>query len=109
VNVVEDAGAGWIIAGVLVSVLATARLTRLAVYDSWPPAAWLRNRWIAAFNRSAWSELAVCPYCASPYIGLAVVGAGWLSGFHWVWWAVCGWLSVVYLAGMLVAWDTGEE
>jgi hypothetical protein len=99
-----DDAPGWI-AAVLVATLSVARLARLATEDSWPPASRLRNWWVQRFNGSEWSELAVCPFCMAPWIAVAVLGAGWLSDLHPLWWAFNGWLSVSYVAAMVVARD----
>lgn len=109
VSVVPTDVAGWV-AVTLVTVLATARVTKLLTEDSWPPAAWLRDRWWGLFAEdSAWRELFVCPFCMAPYVAAAVMAAGWFSDGNIVWWAVCGWLSVSYVAAMVVARDIPPE
>ena len=94
----------WI-AAALVAIVGVARLTRLTAEDSYPPVAWLRNKWVEKFNDSDWSELALCPFCQAPYHALIAGLFAFLTDFHWTWWAFYGWLSVAYLAAILVARD----
>jgi hypothetical protein len=95
---------GWVAAS-LIAVVGVGRLTRLTAEDSWPPVAWLRHKWVARFNGSGWVDLAICPFCQAPYHA-AVAGLwAWATDFHWTWWVFYGWLSVAYLAAMLVARD----
>ena len=94
----------WI-AAALVAVLGTARLARFGTEDSFPPIARLRGRWIRRFNDSDWAELATCAFCQAPYIAAVVVAWAVLSDFHWSWYLVMSWLSLSYLAAMVVARD----
>ena len=93
----------WV-AATVVAVLSIARLTKLLTEDTWPPAAFLRNMWIGRFQ-GAWGELFLCPFCMAPWVGVAVLTAGWLSDLHPVWWWFNGWLAVSYVAAMIVARD----
>lgn len=105
----------WVAVAV-VATLSTARLTRLAVHDLFPPVAYVRNRFIAwaddSDRRRAWLELAYCNYCAAPYFAALVMGTGYLSGWTgpWgaAWWLVNGVLAVSYPAAILVTYD-GQE
>lgn len=94
----------WFAAAV-VAVFGTARLVRLGAEDSFPPVAWLRGLWIKRFNASSWSELAVCPFCQGPYFAAMTVAWALLTDFHYTWWLFYGWLSVAYLAAIVVARD----
>lgn len=98
----------WI-AATVVAVLGTARLTRLVTEDEWPPAQWLRDRWVARTNGSGWEMLFLCPFCMAPYIAAATMLAGYFSDLHFLWWAFFGWLSVSYLAASYVARDGGGD
>ena len=100
----------WV-AVALVVVLSSARLTRLVTYDKFPPVKWLREKYIEATDGSDWQLLAFCPYCAGFWVTLVVVLAGWLSGWHEVWWLVNGSLGASYLAAMVMVYDgdTGED
>lgn len=54
--------------------LATFRVTRLIVEDSWPPIEWLRAR----VERPEWlAYLLTCGHCMSVWVGAAVVGVVW--------------------------------
>lgn len=98
----------WVAAAV-VAVLGVARLTRLTAEDNFPPAMWVRDRWIAQFQSSNWSELAICPFCQAPYHA-AIAGLwAWATDFHWTWWVFYGWLAVAYVAAMVVARDIPAE
>ena len=93
----------------VVAVIGTARLTRLLTEDTWPPVAWLRERWFERTNGTGWEELFVCPFCMAPYLAVVTVAWGWASDLHWSWWLFYGWLSLAYLASMVVARDGGGE
>lgn len=99
------ADVAYVIALVLVGVVASARLTRLLTQDTYPPAAWLRSWWEGRVGGSGWEDLATCPYCAAPYIVLLNGGVGWLTDWHPVWWAFNIWLAVSYAASMVVIRD----
>jgi len=92
-------------AAALVAVLAVARLTKLLTEDTWPPAAWLRGKWVDRFNDSSWAELFICPFCMAPWVAVLVLATGWISDLHPAWWAFNGWLAVSYVAAIVVAYD----
>lgn len=94
----------WL-AAAAVAVLGTARLTRLIVFDAYPPVAWLRARWDARTEDSGWNQLLHCGFCAAPWLAVATIAWGWASALHWSWWVFYGWLAVSYLASAFVAWD----
>lgn len=98
----------WI-AATVVAVLGTARLTRLITEDEWPPAQWVRDKWVAKTNGSGWEMLFLCPFCMAPYIAVFTLLSGYLSDLHFLWWAFFGWLSVSYLAASYVARDGGGD
>lgn len=89
----------------LVAILGTARLTRLGTEDSFPPAAWLRDKWISTFNSSKWADLAVCGFCQGTWWALATVATGWFTDFHIIWLLFYTWMSLAYVAPMIVARD----
>jgi hypothetical protein len=97
----------WVAAAVL-TVLATARITRLIVWDTYPPSVWLRIQWDKHTNDS-WGELVHCGYCAGVYVAAAVVLSGWLSDWHTAWWIVTGVLSAAYLGAITMAYDGDED
>lgn len=96
----------WVAAAVL-AVLSTARITRLIVWDTYPPSVWFRLWWDRHASE-AWSELVHCGYCAGMYVSTLVVGSGWLCGWHTAWWIVTGVLSTAYLGAIVMAYD-GDE
>lgn len=114
----------WIAVAVVI-VLASARLTRLATYDKFPPTAWARERFIEwadkTDRRRKWQLLAFCPYCASFWITLLVMALGYLAGVFdgyavqsWMtptWWLFMGLLGASYLAAMVMVFDgdNGED
>jgi len=98
----------WVAAFIL-AVVASARLTRLVVWDKYPPTAWLRIKWDTITDDGEWSVLAHCGYCFGLWAALFVVGWGWLSDLHWSWWLFCGWLTVGYFAAMTMAYDGDDE
>lgn len=94
----------WL-AAVVVAVVGTARLTRLLVFDTYPPSAWVRARWDAITHDGPWSVLVHCGYCAAPWIGVITLAWGWASGLHWSWWLFYGFLTLAYLSATYVSWD----
>jgi hypothetical protein len=113
----------WVAASVL-CVIASARITRLIVFDVWPPVLWFRNKWDewTGYRDSKgelttdeegnvlgkWTPLVHCGYCAGMYVAPVVVLSGWLSEWHTAWWIVCGTLSAAYAGAVFVAFD-GED
>lgn len=95
-------------AAFVLSFLSTARITRLIVWDKYPPSVWVRSKWDQITKDGEWAELVHCGYCASMYVTPVVVLSGWLSGWHTAWWLVTGMLSVAYLAAITMAYD-GED
>jgi len=97
----------WVAVAVL-SVVTTARITRLIVWDKYPPSVWVRTTWDRWTETSKWNELVHCGYCAGMYVSPVVVLSGWLSGWHTAWWIVCGCFTAAYLGAILMAFD-GED
>jgi hypothetical protein len=85
--------------------VATARLTRLLVADSFPPSAWVRARWVDWTNDGKWAPLVSCHWCASPYFAAVVFGSGYLLDWPTWWYVVTCWLSASYAAGFIVERD----
>lgn len=94
---------------VFIAVVGTARLTRLFSQDSFPPINWARQQWIARFNTSEWSTLAICPFCQAPYIAAFTLATGWFTDFHPIWIAFYAWLTLAYLAAVFVMHDGGDK
>lgn len=93
-----------LVAAVIVGVVSIARLTRLATQDIYPPVAWLRRQW-EKHTKGDWQVLAICHWCASPWIAALVIAWAVLSDLHWTWWAFNGWLAASYVAAMIVERD----
>lgn len=98
----------WI-AVALVTVTSSARLTRLATVDKFPPMVWFRDKF-ADFTdggprRRGWQLLMFCGYCFSFWATLAVVLTGYYSDWHEAWWVVNSILGGSYLAAILMAHD----
>lgn len=100
-------------------VLGTARFTRLFVYDTFPPAAWVRAKWgqLTAHpdgSSGEWTILLGCHFCFGVWAAALCLGLFWLGTVVvWVayaWWWLYGILAVAYLASMIVERDDrGEE
>jgi hypothetical protein len=80
--------------------VAVYRVTRLLTLDSFPPVAHVRAKVLHRWGKSEWSELAVCAWCMSPYVGALVVTARLAVPAWWTpvalvlaWSAASGWLS----------------
>jgi hypothetical protein len=67
----------------LVDALATYRLSRLLTRDSLPLVQAPRDAVLARWGHSSWSELAVCPWCISVWLGAGVVAARLLAPAAW--------------------------
>lgn len=104
----------WI-AVMAVVVLSSARITRLFVYDDFPPIAKPRAWFKVRTEGSDWGLLAKCGFCMSFWVTTAVVILGDLSGVFdrkpvaaWMtpaWWFVFGTLAASYLAASYIARD----
>lgn len=96
----------WVVvAAVVVGVLGAARLTRIAVADKFPPAAWVRSAWDRVTRDGDWSLLVHCHWCLGPWMFALSLGTGLVSDLHPVWWIFWGWLAGAYLTSMVVEFD----
>lgn len=104
-----------IVIALLLWVVGSARLTRLLLFDVYPPVKWLRDSWDMKVT-SNWNTLMHCAYCAAPYVTLVtgVVGL-WLlpvsvpySHMATWFWLTAGWAAGAYAAAVVVAYD-GDE
>lgn len=99
-----------VVAAVLIGVLSTARTARLLTFDDYPPAMWLRTKYLVAVGPDGkWAPLARCPFCLSPYLSVGMFGWAWLSDLHWTWWVINGVWAGSYLAASAVAYDEPPE
>lgn len=92
----------YILAAVLVGILASARLTRLLTEDTWPPSVWVRIKWSEFTEDGPWEDLVTCPWCASPWITGINLTVALISDLHPAWWIFNGWMA----ASLVVAWVT---
>jgi hypothetical protein len=102
----------YLVLAILVAVLGVGRLTRILVYDDYPPTMWLRRKWIDLTKAGPWAKLATCLWCASPYVAAVCVAWGALSfnrPWEWTWWVFWGTLSVAYVAAMVLVRDEPAE
>lgn len=102
----------WLAVG-LVTVVSSSRLTRLATFDKFPPARWLRDLYGDWTDKHTvtrgWSVLAYCPWCASPWITAGVVLWGWATDFNEVWWLINSIFAAAYLAAILMVHDGDDS
>lgn len=113
----------WI-AVAIITVVSSARLTRLATYDKFPPTKWLRDKFYdftdKTERRRQWQILAYCAYCASFWItAIFVIGWGDLAGVYdftdkfgtaeHVWFFLHGSLAASYLAAILMVNDGDKD
>lgn len=108
-------------AALILGTLATARATRLAVHDGWPPAVAVRLRWLTwaaqTPRRQRWADLLDCPFCFAPYaaavtLTVAIAAGVWTPDLTTVagwWWTLAVWASTSYAAAMIVVRDTPPE
>lgn len=96
----------WIAVAVI-TIVSSARLTRLLTVDEFPPTKWLRNKYHAAVGDD-WGLLMFCGYCASFWITAGIALWGWAVDFDEPWFLVNGILAASYLAAMTMARD-GDE
>lgn len=102
-------------AALILGTIAVARATRLAVSDAYPPAVWVRERWVNATGSRArtrdWAPLLECPFCFAPYAAAVDLTWALVTGLEWgpwwasAWWVVNVWAAVSYAASMLVVRD----
>lgn len=111
----------WV-AVALVTIISAARITRLAVYDKFPPIKWVREKYEDATDGSGWQLLAMCGFCMSFWTTSAVVIWGLYAGVYdrypvesrssAAWWIVNGIFAASYLAATYIANDgdtSGDE
>lgn len=103
----------WIAIAV-VTILSSARITRLLTFDAFPPLRWARHAYLDWTDAHApgWGLVAICGYCMSFWVTLAVVLSGWFSDFHLIWWLVNSIFGGSYVAAIVMAHDgddSGED
>jgi hypothetical protein len=97
------------IAIAIIIVISSARLTRIGVYDGFPPVKWVRDKvfdWTDKNDRRrGWQAITWCSYCFSFWPTLVVVLSGYYSNWHLAWWIINGSLAASYLAAIFVVKD----
>lgn len=68
------------LAAFVLAVLAAGRITRLVIYDAYPPSAWLRAKWDDLTDTPgkrtslhSWNRLLHCPWCFLPWVFLLIL------------------------------------
>lgn len=94
---------------IIVAIVGVARLTRVIVYDDFPPAMWWRERWVEWTKGGPWAKLFLCWWCLSSWIALVCIAWFLLTDLHpiflYSWWIVWGMLALGYTATMLIVRD----
>ena len=102
----------WV-AVALVTIMSSARITRLVTFDHLPPVEKLRNAYVDWTDKRDWSRgyglLGYCPYCASFWITTGIVLWGWLADFDTAWWIVNAIFGAAYLAAIVQVHDGDPE
>lgn len=101
------------VVSVLTAIIGVGRLTRVIVYDDFPPAVWFRIKWDTITKDGPWSKLVHCWWCASFWVALLCFG-WWVAGMYvpwigWGWWAFWGSLAISYVATMVIVRDTPDD
>lgn len=102
-------------AAAILLIFAVARITRALVFDKFPPAQWIRDKWDSKTADSGWNELFHCSFCMGIWVALpfVVITAGLTFGWAvfltlaGLWWVFLAWMAVGYLAGIIVATEWG--
>lgn len=106
----------WLIAIIAIATgtVGVARLTRIIVHDSYPPAVWWRKVWERITNGGPWNLLFTCPWCLAPWLALVCILWWWVliplhPAWMFAWWAWWGMLAVGYAATMIYVRDEPSE
>lgn len=90
---------------VVVGTVASARLVRLVVADSYPPSVKLRMWWSHVTKEGPWEPLLNCPWCFAPYVVTLNLAIAIWSDFHPIWWYVNAVLALSYVSSWLAYHD----
>lgn len=109
-------GALWwhqAVIAVIITVVGSARVTRILTHDAYPPAVKFRMWWDKITHDGPWAKLVHCPWCAGPWITLIAIGTFLLTftwiGFAWAWWLFWGWMTLSYWTSQYVFFDEGRN
>lgn len=104
----------WVaLLAIVVGVLGVGRLTRVIVFDDFPPSVWWRMKWSAWTKDGPWSKLFLCWWCLSFWVSLVCIGWFLLIDvspfFQWTWWIFWGALALSYVATMVIVRDEPKD
>lgn len=103
-----------------VAIVGAARLTRLIVFDSFPPVVRLRV-WYQDHVSEEWGTLVECPWCMGPWMTLVAILTwiptsltyllpSWLwAMWTFLWWLFYSWMALSYLVSQYVHFDEGRD
>jgi hypothetical protein len=91
----------------VIAVFGTARVTRIATFDAFPPAEWIRVR-VLALVAETWGKVVTCLWCAQPYVAAICLAWAYYSDLHWSWWAFWGWMALSQAGSTLLSYDEPE-
>ena len=98
---------------ILTGLLGVGRLTRVIVYDDFPPSVWWRMLWGRWTGGTLWEKLFTCWWCLSFWVSLLCIGWFLLIDvapiFFWSWWVFWGALALSYVATMVIVRDEPRE
>ena len=98
---------------IIVGLFGVGRLTRVVVYDDFPPAVWWRIKWAEITNDGPWKKLFTCWWCLSFWVALVCIGWFLLIDIHPIfqfsWWIFWGALALSYAATMIIVRDTPKD
>ena len=101
------------LAALIVTVVGSARLTRVITHDDYPPSMALRIWWDTVTKDGPWSKLVHCPWCMGPWVTAIALASFIVSFLHpalgWAWWLFWGWLALSYWTSQYVHFDEGKE
>lgn len=98
------------LARLAVDALAVARLTRLVVADTWPPAERARQRavdYVAEKHGEEWAAGVTCPHCVSVYLAAGVALARRFAPRAWG--PVAEFLALAQVTSTLATWEDGAN
>lgn len=98
---------------ILVGLLGVGRLTRVIVYDDFPPAVWWRIKWAEITHDGPWKKLFTCWWCLSFWVSLGCIAWFLLADLNvvilYAWWIFWGALALSYAATMIIVRDTPKD
>lgn len=94
--------AAHIIVTALLTLAATARVTRLVAVDDFPIGP-LRDAVTDRWGDAAWlSRLLNCPWCVGVWVAAPATASAYAYHDHWWWQALAAWMGLSFAASALV-------